>query len=112
MPQQTANLLETIVQELAAMKLPKIAGFQFNAINRIFLVGLKGGAWIANGERSQERLEVVQEISYIIMEAVLLTLQHHLPGREWRSNWRPDHEGIFGSGGSIMSFRWSEPGME
>ena len=44
MPQQTANLLETIVQELAVKKLPKIAGFQFNVSNRIFLVGLKGGA--------------------------------------------------------------------
>lgn len=104
----TEEILHAAIQEIAAKRLPKIAGFQANVDHRVLLVGLKPGAWIGNAERSRERLEVMQEISYEIYEGVRLTLERLIPGKIWKYEWYADLEGAFVPGGSVMSFRWSD----
>ncbi len=104
----TPAVLEAAVRELAAKRLPKIAGYQFNVHHRVFLVQLDGGAWVANAERSRERLEVLQEISYDITEAVLLTLTRLLPGKKWECGWGSDVQRDHYHGATVMSFRWRD----
>jgi hypothetical protein len=102
------DALNAAVQEIAAKQLPEVVGFQFNAANRIFLVGLKHGAWIENVERSKERLELLQEISFQIYEGTRRTLERYLPGKKWKYDWHIDPNGTFGLGATVMSFRWSD----
>ena len=61
-----------------------------------------------NAERSRERLEVLQEISYVIYEGVRLTLERLIPGKQWDCQWYADRDGLFDPRGSVMSFRWSD----
>lgn len=104
----TPEILHLAVQEIAAKRLPRVVGFQTNAAHRVLLVGLRPGAWISNAERSRERLEVLQEMSFVIYEGIRLSLERLIPGKEWNCEWYEDREGTFVPGGSIMSFRWKD----
>jgi hypothetical protein len=97
--------LEAAVKELAALRLPKICGYQFNVSNRIFLVGLVPGAWVSNAVRSRERHEVFLEVLQEITAAVMPVLDRHLPIKHWQYEWKRD-EAFGNPDGVMIVFRW------